>query len=381
MTLSRRHFLSFLGAWGAASVFLRPSALLASLPVPTLPKAGKYLLPLAEMSQTGYGRSVLALLDLENFSARAIPMPFYAHSLFPLPGAPELYVGVPKKGRSLALVDTKSQTARVSIEAEEGHVFFGHGATHARGKLLITGEHDEKSDAGVMVVRDPVTLKPVRRFPSYGGYPHECKFDATASTIRVVNSGYSKKPFAGKATPQFEARSHIAWIDPLSGKLLKRVTVEAPMVLSHFQEDKDRWLVSGGFQHDPSSNEGWGGIASFDPSGNSELMLPLPDQRAHLAGDAASLIIRERDQQAFVLSNRAHRLFRWNYRTGKLVSISRIGRSSSIAWVAEPDLALIWEMRSKQFRLISLETMKVLAHCSLPDVGGLRPGPHFLGPI
>lgn len=386
-SLDRRSFLKSLAGSAIGMYLLQSDLIFLEAYSKEKSNSGKFLLPFGVVddaenyipAQNEARSPMVAVVNLAQKKVTKIDTPNYLHSLLSVPGSSQLFIGLPKKGTKMALVDLSTEGSKVVGHASENSIFYGHGS-FAEGGLLITTEHNQKSNLGAVVLRDPKKFTPTKVLSSFGGYPHECKMDSDGRTLIVMNSGYFGLGFRGEREKGFTEKANLSWIDLTSGKLKKQIVVDQPATVGHFHFDQQGWMVSSGFnERDPKipEQEAIGLMWSVSPKGKSVWgKVPKKLERQFL-GDAATAILDERSKRVFVLSKAARRLFAWNYQTGALDSAVPLGKLTGLAW-SDPGKTLIsWDRRSSSFFLI--DSKKQILQDQLPFqlAKNLAPGPHF----
>lgn len=172
------------------------------------------------------------IYDLATQKNSQIPLDFFGHTLTFNPDESHIVASFEQYGMRGALIDLKKQKVLKTIKAEAANTFMGHVVFLPGKKQLLTTEHNHTKDQGEIVVRDAVTLKPLRSFRSYGKKPHDCRLDQSGETIIVANAA---------------RESSLVYINIADGKLLGKLSLvdKDKAMHSHFEISNDGWIIVG----------------------------------------------------------------------------------------------------------------------------------------
>ncbi|MGZ3693725.1 MAG: DUF1513 domain-containing protein [Bdellovibrionota bacterium] len=181
MLLSRRNFLR-------ASALLTLDSMLSGCTSAGL----KTLFPASEqklVTSDASGTILISNLD-GKYQKRISTSLSAAHGYLTFGRRSQLLV-IEKTGASMALVDIEEGRLLEQIPAGTGRNFYGHGAWSKGLNLYYTTEASTQpaDNMGVIVVRDPKSLKPVGEFSSFGFFPHDLHVFEEEGLIAVCNAG------------------------------------------------------------------------------------------------------------------------------------------------------------------------------------------------
>lgn len=145
-------------------------------------------------AQDGDARDFVGLLQADWDAAKvriasALPVPSRAHGLLRMPDGGFVAVAT-RPGSWMVRCDAQGhamQWLRMDIEAE-GRSLDGHVCASADGQWLYTAETHFDSGRGWVSVRDPLTLRKVAQWQTYGIGPHQLLLDAKGA-LMVANGG------------------------------------------------------------------------------------------------------------------------------------------------------------------------------------------------
>jgi hypothetical protein len=261
-------------------------------------------------------------------------LPFFGHTVTQNPQWPSHLVTFEKWAKRGVLINAQTMAIVTVAEPLEGNVFFGHAAYTPDGEFLINTEETYARDGGQLVVRDPLTLKPIKTVPSYGLRPHECVMLKDGRTLLVMNEGLD----AGDSV--------LAWVDMPTGKLQHKVELK-PFIserfstlanngCSHVVSTFDGWAICGGGvylesddQSKPSSRHAI--IAFVSPAGDvygAELPATLTSD---MRGETLSLCALGKSGLVAVTVSSGNMCLIFDYKTQKLVRVIKGHKALGVA--------------------------------------------------
>lgn len=242
---------------------------------------------------------VLAMvnLDAESPQAETFPLTFLGHGIAFDPRDRFRAAVFEKKGPGACLVDLREHQVVRPIESPSGRRFYGHGAYSADGSLLYATESLIENDfAGVLSVRDAVSLQELGLIPTHGVSPHDCLLIDEGKTLVVSNGG---GPMDGGDAPC------VCYVELASGKLLDKVVLDsARHNTGHIALSArgDLAVISAPRDGLPNPNEQLGAL-SLRPHGGEVTTVKRPGSVVHrMLGETLSLTILE-DSQTVVATN------------------------------------------------------------------------------
>lgn len=243
---SRREFLAAL------------SALFGATALPRLGFAAEHGLRLAASWQVGDGYR-LGLLGLEGDRLRILadlPMPTRVHGLLREPAGTLLSVAR-RPGDWLLRWTVEERQGQGRALAwrwiEPGRAFTGHILASDDGATVYTTEIDLETGAGLIGVRDGVTLAKRDEWPSHGLDPHELLWDRKhAGQLIVANGGVPSLPETGRAKHDLDRMdSSLVRIDAASGKVVRQWRLDdRRLSLRHLAWNGDRLGIALQAEHD-----------------------------------------------------------------------------------------------------------------------------------
>lgn len=254
---------------------------------------------------------VLALIDLDEQSpfAQTIPLPFLGHGFAFDPTCRFRVALFEKKGPGAALLDLRERRVIAPIETPSQRRFYGHGAYSQDGSLLYATESVISDDfAGVLSVRDAVTLRELGLIPTHGVSPHDCLVIEEGKTLVVSNGG---GPLDGGELPC------VCYVELASGKLLDKVVLDSPLHnTGHIalSQRGDLAIVSAPRDGLPNPNEQLGAV-SLRTHGSDVMTVKRPASVVQrMRGETLSLTILESSQIVVTTNPFGNLVSMWNLR-------------------------------------------------------------------
>ncbi|MDB5850338.1 MAG: hypothetical protein JWP29_4090, partial [Rhodoferax sp.] len=155
---------------------------------------------------------------------RGVALPNRAHEVLALPGntgreGQALAVGR-RPGEYLLRFDARRAQPLQWHDMELDRFLCGHAAFSADGQTLYTPEFDAESGAGLIVERDPMSLRKRREYASGGLGPHAMLVEP-GGTLLVANGGLLLLPETGRRKLNREHMdSNLARLDANTGRVL-----------------------------------------------------------------------------------------------------------------------------------------------------------------
>jgi len=241
----------------------------------------------------GQQHFVLAMvnLDAESPQAETFPLTFLGHGISFDPRNRFRAAVFEKKGPGACLVDLQARQVVQPITSPSSRRFYGHGAYSADGGLLYATESLIEDDfAGVLSVRDAVSLQELGLIPTHGVSPHDCLFIDEGKTLVVSNGG---GPLDGGDAPC------VCYVELASGKLLDKVVLDS---VRHntghiaLSARGDLAVISAPRDGLPNPNEQLGAV-SLRPVGGEITTVKRPGTVVQrMLGETLSLTILEKSQ-------------------------------------------------------------------------------------
>lgn len=188
--MDRRRWLAWMAAAGSA-----PVAGLSLAAAPTLPTSPASRFVAAWEAEQGYRVGVLERTPQGMAVRAALDVPTRAHGLWVERGG-TLLAAARRPGDWLVRWRPDGQ-AVAWCWVEPGRAFNGHVIASADGRHLYTTETDLETAAGLIGVRDAVSLEKVDEWSTHGMDPHELLTDADGSLV-VANGGIPTLPETGR---------------------------------------------------------------------------------------------------------------------------------------------------------------------------------------
>lgn len=236
---------------------------------------------------------VLALIDLDaqSPSAETIPLSFMGHGFAFDPTCRFRVALFEKKGPGAAVVDLRERRVMRPIETPPNRRFYGHGAYSQDGALLYATESVVSDGfAGILSVRDAVTLRELGVIPTHGVSPHDCLLIEEGKTLVVSNGG---GPLDGGELPC------VCYVELTSGKLLDKVVLDSPLHNTGHIALSQRGnlaIISAPRDGLPNPNEQLGAV-SLRPIQSDVTTVKRPASVVQrMRGETLSLTILERSQ-------------------------------------------------------------------------------------
>jgi len=175
---------------------------------------------------TGKRAHYLSILDLDAPSSTdpvRIPMGFFGHGVTPRLDRRHVCVVFEKHGPGCCEIDMDAGRVTRTITTTKDRHFYGHGVFSADGARLYCTESvvGDKSERGVIAVRDATDYKLMGTLPSFGHAPHDLHLVDGGKTLVATNGG-------GRADSS-NAPS-LVHIDIASGKLVRKRTFDTARV-------------------------------------------------------------------------------------------------------------------------------------------------------
>lgn len=185
--LDRRAWL--LMATASASAALVPDALAA-----TAPQTGWRLLTAWDANGQSWAGTWAP-----GQAPRGIVLPNRAHEVLSVPGTAggQALAVARRPGEYLVRFDTRRNKVLQWHDMEPDRLLSGHAIYTPDGRALYTAEFDADSGAGLVVERDPLTLRRRREFKSGGIGPHAMLLEPSGSLL-VANGGLLTLPETGR---------------------------------------------------------------------------------------------------------------------------------------------------------------------------------------
>ncbi len=190
--LNRREFLEKAG-WttGAAALFMTmPDSILLAAENSN----SKRLIVATDATEaTTFG---LAIVNMDTYEVKAVPLTFLAHSFLQQPGEPDHVWAIEKWGKNIAKVDVKSAKIIQHIESPQDTLFYGHGFFWNNGRTIYVTSQDSHLKKGLLIGYDTETFKILTRFQVSSGGLHQCQaindkialFANTGTYVTRINS-------------------------------------------------------------------------------------------------------------------------------------------------------------------------------------------------
>ncbi|WP_269531065.1 DUF1513 domain-containing protein [Chitinimonas sp. BJYL2] len=273
-----------------------------------------------------------------------IALPARAHVVIPDPRRHgEAIVVARRPGYFLARIDWQRGRRKQLLEIDNDRNLVGHAAFNADGRLLLTAETDERRGQGRLVVRDAVTLRPLRDFPSYGIGPHEMVW-LDGYTLAVANGGILTLPETGRLKRHDQPMDpSLAIVDIRDGRLLAEYRLPDPQLsIRHLARCADGTL---------------GAALQFEGQGSAPLLallregqFRLLDGAIHgwdaLGGYAAS--VAARGNTLLLSAPRGHRVASWSS-DGTPQASTALHKAQGLAalpqgWLVSGEAGQLWQL-------------------------------------
>ena len=253
------------------------------------------------------------------------------------------------------------------VQPAPGNTFFGHAAFNANGTIAFTTEDTYKASTGQLVIRDASNLKMIQKISSYGIKPHQCITSPDQKTLIVVNQGLKSKAVV----------PNLAWIDIVSGKLIKKVelTVDSNVGYSHLDLSFDGWACVGGISSSKATSVPVNLVTFVSPAGDA-FVPPIPaDLTERLHGEALSIAFLGKTGLVAVTVPAANLLLILNYKGNALVEVLDMPKPTGIVPNANNldacDGVLVSCKPDKNLFLVSDKTGHASMTVARNDFGGL----------
>lgn len=190
-------------------------------------------LPLRSLAGDAAQPAIISACDVGRNQHRAglagasglLTLPERGHHLELDPARPgECLVFARRPGYQIARFNWRSGQQLAWYDYPDNRHGFGHGIL-AHGQLYTT-DNDIDSGNGLLTVRDPHTLLPLREMPSGGIGPHELKA-LDDGTILVANGGILTLPESGRIKlNRNNMKPQIDIVDPVQGRSIASYTLD-----------------------------------------------------------------------------------------------------------------------------------------------------------
>ena len=199
------------------------------------------------------GRHCLLGLQQDGTTRFCLPVPYRAHD--------SLYVGrdlavyfARRPGRHCYVVDTAAGELRVTLTAQEGLHFCGHGVLSEDGQHLFMTEYAYDRQMGVIGIY--AARPPFVRLGEYatdGLDPHQLALLPGTGILAVANGGILTHPDSERDMLNLDTMApSLVYLDSQSGKLLEKVLPPHHQVsLRHLAVSRDGAVVIGAQAHTP----------------------------------------------------------------------------------------------------------------------------------
>lgn len=198
--------------------------------------------------------------------------------------------------------------------AEPGRQFNGHALPSSDGRVLYSAEQRHEDGAGVVALRDPLTLALRGEWPTGGTDPHQLL--RVGDTLYVANGGVPTRPETGRARQALERMdSSLVAFDLRTGRRSGAWRLDDPRLsLRHLAWHAPSGLLGVALQaeHDDPAARGRAPLlAVFDGRRLDAIAMPAGTPTAGYAGDICAT------PDGFMLSaTRAGALLRWSLAAG-----------------------------------------------------------------
>jgi hypothetical protein len=283
---------------------------------------------------------------------QGVELPNRAHEVLAMPGAlgqqgMALAVGR-RPGEYLLRFDARSAKALQWHDMEMDRFLCGHAAFSHDGQTLYTPEFDAASGDGLIVERDPMTLRKRREYASGLG-PHAILVEPDGNLL-VANGGLLILPETGRRKLNREHMdSSLVRLDGKTGRLLDTWRVADPFLsLRHIARTPEgRIAVASQAEHlDDAARNAAPLLHLLDSNGLTSVALPTGMKLGGYAGDIAYVPDAAgptRRSGRYVLSaTRAGQLAWWSP-NGEWLGQQALAKASAIAvsdagqWLASGD--------------------------------------------
>ena len=286
---------------------------------------------------------------------RGIALPNRAHEVLAYPavhGRSGQALAVARRpGEFLLRFDAVRHQALQWHEMEPDRLLCGHAAFSADGLTLYTTEFDAESGGGLIVERDPHSLKKRREYASGGIGPHAMLVEPEG-TLLVANGGLLILPETGRRKLNRDHMvSNLARLDARTGRVVDSWQVDdAFLSLRHIARAPDgRIAIASQAEHaDEAARRAAPLVSLLGPQGLQPLTPPPGPLLEGYAGDIAHV-----EGRGFVASaTRAGQLAWWTAE-GQWIGRTALPKASAIAargpqWLASGDAGSVLGARFAQ---------------------------------
>ena len=265
------------------------------------------------------------------------------------------------------LVDLMERRVVGGCEAAADHVYSGHGCLSADGKLLYLCENfranlsspSAKKVSGRVIVRDALTLKPLREMPTHGSWVHNVMFMKKDRFLVVgmeATEGPSGSPPSG---------GQILFLSAADGKLLGHYLPSDPhWSLNHFDLTPDEELVVAAqtkylLPGDGKVYRDYTAPILFGRMGETEWKKVMPEPlRDHMLRNHTVCVDRIR-HRAIVAHDVGCRVSVWDLGTHDLVGMLEIENPRGLAISLDGSRYLVTS-KAKNLTYVDATSLKVL---------------------
>lgn len=177
---------------------------------------------------------------------RGIELPARAHEVLSVTGRPgEALVVARRPGEFLVRFDTRRLRVLQWHRMEDDRFLEGHAVFSADHSTLFTAESNAETGQGLVVVRDPTSLRKRHEFASGGIGPHAMLLEPQG-TLLVANGGLLTLPETGRRKlNRATMDSSLARIDPASGRVLQSWRMADPFLsVRHLARAEDGTIAA-----------------------------------------------------------------------------------------------------------------------------------------
>lgn len=268
------------------------------------------------------GRHYISGVDQAGQARFQIPVPERCHGGCAQPHGDHVVVFARRPGRFMHVLNTRTGELERSINAEEGHHYYGHGVYSPDARYLYVTMNNYQTSAGLIRVYDAFNgYGKVTDYDLAGIGPHELRLHPDGNTLIVALGGIETHPDYDRIKLNLDRMEPaLILMDRHSGKITSRYTPSHHQLSCRHLDVSPDGIVIAGYQYEGPEWETPPLIARLDTAKAefSELDWPV-EELVPLKNYTASIAISRHSPFAVITAPLGNRALVINYQTGEIV--------------------------------------------------------------